>query len=224
MLSDQIISFYRSLTIQNKLPSGIQVMNPYTDAYTLGLCKKFYKKYYHDTNKRILLIGINPGRFGSGTTGISFTDPVRLESACDIPNTLKKSPELSSDFIYRMISAYGGPASFYERYFITSVSPLGFTKAGKNINYYDEKRLEEGVTAFAVESMNRQIKMGMDTDRCYCLGEGKNYKFLTSLNKEHRWFREVIPLPHPRYIMQYKRKQLSGYIEQYLNALRLTSH
>jgi len=72
------------------------------------------------------LLGINPGRFGSGTTGVSFTDPIKLEKYCGIRNDLVKKAELSADFIYAMIIAYGGLESFYNRFFISSVSPLGF--------------------------------------------------------------------------------------------------
>jgi hypothetical protein len=47
-----------------------------------------------------------------------------------------------------VINAYGGPAVFYKRFFIGSVCPLGFVKNGKNINYYDDKELQQTVTAF----------------------------------------------------------------------------
>jgi len=49
-----------------------------------------------------------------------------------------------------------------------------------------------------------------------CLGEGKNYKFLKALNDEQGWFGEVIPLSHPRFVMQYKRKSLDVYLADYV--------
>src|SRR5262245_45774246 len=99
-------------------------MNPYQDNKTMKLVTAFYNQFYSDSNPRTLMLGINPGRFGAGVTGISFTDPIRLERECGIPNDLAKKPELSSDFIYRMINACGGVNKFYGRYLVTAVSPL----------------------------------------------------------------------------------------------------
>lgn len=165
------------------------------------------------------MLGINPGRFGSGTTGISFTDPIKLEKECGIPNTLIKKPELSADFIYKMINHYGGPEKFYHHYFISAISPLGFTKEGKNINYYDEPQLQKAITPFVIQSIDQLISMKMNRDKCFCIGEGKNFAFLQKLNQQHKWFKEIIPLSHPRFIMQYKRKTLEHYITNYLMKL-----
>jgi hypothetical protein len=90
MWDEQLIRFHRQLSLQAKIPKGIEVLHPYRDEYTMSLCARFFKKYYHDNKPRKLLLGINPGRFGSGITGISFTDPVRLENDCGIPNHFDK--------------------------------------------------------------------------------------------------------------------------------------
>ncbi len=219
MWDEQLIGFHRQLLLQAKAPRGIEVLHPYQDVYTMSLCTKFFRKYYHDNKPRRLMLGINPGRFGSGITGISFTDPVRLENDCGIPNNFTKRGELSSDFIYRMIAAYGGPADFYSRQLISAASPLGFVRAGKNINYYDESKLQQAVTPFISDSISRLMNMGCDRKKGFCIGEGKNYAFLSELNQVHGWFDEVIALAHPRFIMQYKRKQLTSYIDRYLAAL-----
>lgn len=163
-----------------------------------------------------MIIGINPGRFGAGLTGIPFTDPIKLETICDIKNDLPKKAELSADFIYTMINQYGGPALFYKDFYFTSVSPLGFTKAGKNLNYYDDKKLTERLLPFMVDCMHRQLKFGMNTRVAFCLGEGDNYKFLSQVNDQYHFFEKIIPLAHPRFIMQYKRKSLNQYIDTYL--------
>lgn len=219
MWDEQLIRFHRQLSLQAKIPKGIEVLHPYRDEYTMSLCARFFKKYYHDNKPRKLLLGINPGRFGSGITGISFTDPVRLENDCGIPNHFDKRGELSSDFIYRMIAAYGGPADFYARQLISAASPLGFVQMGKNINYYDNPKLQQAVAPFIVESISALMKMGCDRKKGFCIGEGKNFAFLADLNQKHGWFYEVVSLAHPRFIMQYKRKQLSAYIDRYLAAL-----
>lgn len=215
----QIIAFNQSLKIEAKLPKGVVVLNPFADKVTLELSKKFYNKYYNDNNPRTLILGINPGRFGAGLTGVPFTDPKKLEERCGIVNTLPKKAELSADFIWMMIDACGGPEIFFGRYYISSISPLGFTLNGKNLNYYDDKQLEQAITPFAVKALRKQISFGLQTDVCYCLGEGKNIQFLTRLNEEHHFFRTLIPLPHPRFIMQYRRKRLDEFLMLYTGKL-----
>jgi len=217
--ADQILGFYQSLEISDKIPKGIGVMNPYRNEYAFGLCELFYHKYYSDNKERTLLLGINPGRFGSGITGISFTDPIKLEKECGIANTLIKKPELSADFIYAMINTYGGAKKFYQHYFISAVSPLGFTKEDKNINYYDEPALQKAITPFVLQSIDKLVAMKINRKKCFCIGEGKNFSFIQKLNQEQKWFEEIIPLAHPRFIMQYKRKKVNDYIMDYLQKL-----
>jgi hypothetical protein len=93
-------------------------------------------------------------------------------------------------------------------------------KDGKNFNYYDQKTLESAVTPFIVESIRRQLSFGAVRQVALCLGEGKNYQFFSRLNAEHSFFEEIIPLPHPRYVMQYRRKYLPDYRARYLHALK----
>lgn len=218
--AEHVLKFYKSLDLStHKLPEGVEVLNPYEDKVAFALTKKFFEKFYNDNQPRKIIIGINPGRFGGGMTGIPFTDPIRLESPCGIPNDLSKKPELSSDFIYKMIEAYGGPERFYGKYFISSVSPLGFTKDGKNLNYYDIKELQLSLSDFIIQSIQTQLKFGISTDVAFCLGEGQNYKFLSALNKAYQLFGEIVPLPHPRFIMQYRRKRLDEFIDIYIKAL-----
>lgn len=203
------------------MPRGIQVMNPYQDSYTYEICEQFYRKFYSDNNSRTLIIGINPGRLGGGLTGIPFTDPIRLQTVCGIQNKLPKKPELSSDFIYRMMQECGGEQEFYQRFYFTSVSPLGFTEKGKNLNYYDNPNLAKRLKPFMIKCLQTQLAWGMNQDVAFCLGEGDNFKFLSTINEEHRFFRKIIPLAHPRFIMQYRRKKLSEYIRHYQEKLNL---
>jgi hypothetical protein len=96
-------------------------------------------------------------------------------------------------------------------------------KNGINLNYYDDKKLQATITPFIIDSIKKQVSLGFKTDYCICIGGDKNLKFLSSLNKEHKFFGELVPLPHPRFIMQYRRKQKEKYIDQYLSALKLVS-
>ena len=211
-----VLQFYRTLGLTEPLPEGIEAMNPYQSEAAFSVCRIFYEKFYNDDAKRFLVLGINPGRNGAGITGIPFTDPVKLEARFGIPNPFQKKAELSADFIYRMIDRYGGPEKFFGKFFINSVSPLGFISNGKNINYYDRPALRDSLDSFIRNSMNQILKMNVDRGVAFCLGEGANYKFLTTLNKETRYFDRIIPLAHPRFIMQYKRKHVDAYIDDYL--------
>lgn len=63
-----------------------------------------------------------------------------------------------------------------------------------------------------------QIGFGMKTDIGYCLGTGKNEKFLRLINNENAFLKKIIALEHPRYVMQYKSKFKNQYIEKYIGA------
>ena len=177
LLADKIISLLFHINFNVQLPADIEVMNPFADPETQQIVSSFYNKYYSDSNSRYCIIGINPGRFGGGITGIPFTDPIRLQTACGIDNDWKKKAELSSVFVYEMIAAFGGAEMFYNQFYFNSVSLLGFTKNGKNLNYYDDKMLAERIVPFAVNCFRKQIDFGLQTNVAFCLGEGENYKF-----------------------------------------------
>ncbi|MCD6598413.1 MAG: DUF4918 family protein [Bacteroidales bacterium] len=216
----QIIEFLFHLNSPVGLPDGIETMNPYKNQETQKICTEFYLKYYSDNKPRTFIIGINPGRFGAGITGIPFTDPIRLESECSILNHFVKKQELSSVFIYEMIRSFGGPDEFYSNFYFTSVSPLGFVADGKNLNYYDQKNLQDSLLPFMVESLNAQLEFGSNKHAAICLGGGKNFKFLQKFNEQHKFFNQIIPLPHPRFVMQYRYKKRFEFVEEYLIALK----
>ena len=221
-LADQILSFYKTLKLSIALPKGVEVLNPFQNPDVFSLCEKFYHQYYTESQPRKIIMGINPGRLGGGTTGIPFTDPVKLEKICDIPNSLPKKTELSADFIYKMIESFGGSQLFYGKFLFSSVSPLGFTKDGLNLNYYDNKELEKRVRKFIVDSIQTQLKFPIDRSVCFCLGEGENYKYLSKLNTEYSFFKKIVPLPHPRFIMQYRRKKVNEFVSLYKQKLMST--
>jgi len=220
-LASKLIEFYQQLQPPHDLAKGIEILFPQKDKEVERLIKIFFNKYFNDNRPRRLSFGINPGRFGGGITGINFTAPRQLKNNCNIDHSFGNSSELSAEFIYEMIEEYGGPEKFYSEHFITAVSPLGFTKDGVNLNYYDDKILQQALVPFITDNINKLLSYGFKTDRCVCIGGEKNFKFLASLNREHNFFKEIVPLPHPRFILQYRRKQKDAYIDQYLQALRL---
>jgi len=216
--SQKVLDFNFNLDIKDVLPSGISFMNPYLDPEVVRVNLLFYEKYYNDINDRILILGINPGRHGGGVTGLSFTDPVILENDCGIVNSFKKRGELSAQFVYETIYAFGGPETFFSKFLLSSICPLGFMKDGKNYNYYEDKSLQEAIMPFIKKTIVQQIDLGIDRSVCICYGEGKNYKFLDKLNRELGLFKKILPLPHPRFIMQYRRKRKDEFIKNYLKA------
>ena len=216
----RIVEQNLSLVRPSGLPPGIKTLNPVEQKEVQEVIIQFYSKYFDDDNERVLILGINPGRLGAGITGIPFTDPIRLADVCGIPNSFNPKPELSSVFIYEMISAFGGPEKFYERFYFNSVCPLGFTLDGKNLNYYDVPALQNALTSYIEENIQNLISLGLRTDVCYCLGEGKNYQYLNKLNEVKGFFREIVPLSHPRFIMQYKLKTKADYVDQYLKSFQ----
>ena len=123
--AEKIISFYQELDFGGSLPAGIKIMNPFrNNPEILPVISKFYCKFYNDNKIRHLILGINPGRFGAGVTGIPFTDTIRLKEKCSIDLPGVKSFETSSVFVYEMIDRYCGPEKFYGDFYISSVSPL----------------------------------------------------------------------------------------------------
>jgi Domain of unknown function (DUF4918) len=228
--ADKVIAYYSALEYSGKLPAGISIMNPFREnKEILSVVTEFYRKYYSDNRSRRIILGINPGRFGAGATGIPFTDTVRLKEKCGLSLHGIKTHETSSVFFYEMIDRYGGPEKFYGDFFISSVCPLGFTKTASsgnevNFNYYDSRELSEAIVDFAVESINKQISFDIDTEICFCLGTGKNFRFLSRLNSEYHFFKKIEPLEHPRFIMQYRSKQKNFYIDVYIEKLKDNRH
>jgi len=216
---NQVINYTKAFRPDWELPKGFGLLFPYGEKATMDAVTQFYTKFFSDQNERTFLFGINPGRFGSGITGVSFTDPFFLETTCGIPNNFEKKKELSSIFINDVIMAYGGPKAFYEKFYITATSHLGFLKDGKNINYYDDKKLQEAVLPHIIKNIETQIQFGANRKIAFSIGKGKNYKFLVQLNKKHQFFDEIQPLPHPRWVLQYRRKSKSVYVEEYLAKL-----
>lgn len=222
MLSESLDAHFLSLAHDlPQLPAGLSWLNPLVEIpESKRVFKAFLEKYYSDGAPRQLVLGINPGRFGAGLTNVAFTDPAHLLHKCGIDSSFDKKEELSARFIYMAIDAFGGPEKFYARYFINSVVPFGFTKNGNNYNYYDDKNLLAIAKPLAIKHIQGLLHLGLDTSRCICLGDGKNYEFLKKLNEEQGFFGQIVPLAHPRFIMQYRRKKLNEYLAAYLSAFR----
>jgi hypothetical protein len=211
-----ILHFYRNLRPRFALGDGVSIMNPYKQPDAWAVASRFYTKFYSDDRPRVFIFGINPGRHGAGVTGVPFTDPLRLEEKCGIANDWKKQAELSSEFVYSVIDAFGGVEAFYRRFYITALSPLGFVRDGKNLNYYDDKELIRAFEPFMLQCIRQQLATMPTFPTCYCMGEGENFKYFSKVNERYGFFKEIIPLSHPRWVMQYRRKRMEEFVRLYL--------
>jgi len=216
----QILDFYFSLPKELPLPNGVETIYPYDNPETREVMQTFFNKYYDDTKPRTYLIGINPGRLGSGITGIGFTDAYHLEKYCDIPNSFDKRAEISASFMFEVMAAYGGIETFYKDFFFTTVMPLGLLKNGKNYNYYDDKETQECLELFITETLLKQMSFPQAKPNIICVGTGKNLKYLQDFNDKHHCFESIDVVPHPRWVMQYRRKEKEKYIGVYVDALK----
>lgn len=222
--ADRVIDFNRHLHYAGSLPDGFRVLNPYLEnPETMQVMQQFYHKYYADNIERRFIIGINPSRHGAGVTGVPFTDTKRLEAVCGIKMESAHTHEISSVFLYDLISEYGGARDFYANFYINSPFPLAIVRqadngAWLNANYYDDPLLFAMVKDFMIASLRKHIDLGLRTDEVFVLGK-KNAVFIQKLNKEAELFGRLTTLEHPRYIQQYKSKEKQLYIDKYLSVL-----
>ena len=202
------------------LPGQVEVRSSFQDPAAASILPEFAKKYYATDTPRVGIFGINPGRFGGGRTGVAFTDPVALTSICGIGHALpKQRRELSSEFVYKFITELGGPAPFYEHFFLSSVYPLELTHAGKNYNYYDSAAVTKALWPDMRRSLTMQTEqLGLRRDVAVSLGR-RNGEFLAKLNDELGLFEKIEILDHPRFLMQYRRRHLAENVARYVAVL-----
>ncbi len=184
-----------------------------------SILPNFCRRYYGKDADRILVVGINPGRKGSGVTGVPFTDGSNLDRL-GIDDRYKERRELTSQFVYEVIEAFGGEQDFYDRFLLGSALPIGFAGEGINANYYDLQ--PDGFwTEFLALSLAEQKRLaGNHAGPLVVIGKGKNLKAILAVNRSVGLFSEVIALDHPRYIMQYNRSKSDSYVAEYVATLR----
>ena len=222
--SEKILNYCDNLSkIKIEAFDSYKIINPYNDINKEQI-RLITTKFYNDNNKRRLILGSNPARRASAVTGIPFEDAIHLQKNTGIFIDNFYVNKSSSNFLYDVIDKYGGCEKFYSDFYMNFVFPLGIAKVmsgGKevNSNYYDIKHYEERLEKYIVESIKEILTFNIDTSICYCIGSGKNYQYLLKLNRKYSFFEEIIPLEHPRFIMQYNSKNKDLYLEKYLDAL-----
>ncbi len=227
--SEKILTYCDNLAKIKIAPfDNYRIINPYSDSnkeQIKFITKKFYTKFYNDKNKRRLILGSNPARRASAVTGVPYEDAIHLQKETGIVIDKFYVNKSSSNFLYDVIDEYGGCEKFYSDFYMNFVFPLGIAKVGENgnevnANYYDIKQFEERIEKYIIESIKEILQFNIDTSICYCIGTGKNYEYLTKINRKYNFFREIIPLEHPRFIMQYNSKNKDLYLKKYLDALK----
>ncbi|MCC6599403.1 MAG: SMUG2 DNA glycosylase family protein [Crocinitomicaceae bacterium] len=222
--AEKVIDFNKSIAFYLSLPDTFKVLNPFIEnPETIEVMELFYHKFYQDFNERKFIIGINPSRHGAGISGVPFTDTKRLESHCGIKMQSAHTHEVSSVFMYDMISEFGGTAEFFNTFYINSPFPLAIVRRNKsgnwvNANYYDTPILFKMLKNFMIETLKKHISIGLNTDEAFVLGN-KNAVFIEKLNKEAKLFNKLTVLEHPRFIQQYRSKEKQWYIEKYIKSL-----
>lgn len=186
---------------------------------------KFYTKYYNDTDKRFMILGSSPARRGTALTGVPFEDVNHLQKDTGISIDAFGANKRSSSFLYEVMEEYGGRQNFYKQFYMSFVCPLGIEKINLkgnwvNCNYYENATLKKCLHPFIVDSLRCQIDFNIDTTVCFCIGSGENFKFLTNINNEHHFFDTIVPLEHPRFIMQYNADRKEEFIQKYVNTFR----
>lgn len=227
--SDNVLKFNEWLSdISLNLFDNYKINNPFNGQnkeQIKDITKKFYNKYYNDNRKRYLILGSSPARKGTSVTGVPFEDASHLYKETGIMIDKFYINKSSSDFLYDVIEKYGGCTKFYKDFFMNFICPLGIVNINSkgneiNANYYENKKLEKMLYNFIIDSLKKQISLGIDTSICYCIGSGENFKFLTKINEQYKFFDKIIALEHPRFIMQYNSKDRDKYLDKYISALR----
>ncbi len=210
--NEWVLNYYEQLAQQWPSFGDIEVLSPFLEPEVADLRRRFYDSYYNDTTPRQLWLGINPGRLGAGITGIPFSDPVQLAQHCQLSTSFPQREELSATFVFQVIAAAGGPDHFFRRVFIDSVSPVGYVRDGLNFNYYDDADFFTFLRPHLQAHIDRLLARPGPAE-IVLLGKGKNLSHLKQLDLRGA---TVHALPHPRWVMQYRRKDMRHWIQRYV--------
>ena len=227
--AQKILEFYDSLKNADiSLPEKYRLITPFTGANQQRIAQithRFYHRYYHDDKRRFMILGSSPARRGTALIGVPFEDVNHLQKDTGISLDAFGANKRSSSFLYEVMEEYGERQNFYKRFYMSFVCPLGIEKINLkgnwvNCNYYENVALKKCLHTFIVDSLRCQIDFNIDTSVCFCIGSGENFKFLTNINNKHHFFDAIVPLEHPRFIMQYNADRKEEFMQKYVNTFR----
>ena len=226
-ISEKIIEFDHYLSnVTLSVPDGFKIINPFNGNSQNKVCQIidiFYHKFYNDNKKRRMILGSSPARRGTAITGIPYEDAQHLQNQTGIFIDDFYVNKSSSNFLYDVIDTYGGAEKFYNDFYMNFICPLGIVRVNSNgkevnCNYYENKKLQNDLYDFIIQTLKMQLEFNIDRTVCYCIGSGENYEFLKDINQKYGFFEKIIALEHPRYIMQYNSKNKDYYLDKYLKA------
>ncbi len=169
---------------------GISIIKDFEEG--IPWMERFYDRYVVPYRQKVVICGINPGRFGSGKCGVPFLDFRALNEL--IGNTGREDSEKSARFFYAVVRHFG-PERFYSTFYVTNVSWLGFIQDGRNINYYN---LPEDVQAIILDRFTYEMKLANPV-RIIPTGLAVE-KTLSTLKVQGKIAAEIdIRLKHPRW-------------------------
>lgn len=169
----------------------------------------FCKKYYTDSVPRVVICGINPGRYGACKTGIPFLDYQSLSKL--ITGIDRQDSERSADFFFQVIHQFG-VADFFNSFYVTNVSSVGYSSKGKNFNY-------NNLPDSALEVVERNFLVEMEiVQPTHVIAVG----IVVQQTLHKRLSTRVdctICLPHPSWIAAYRSRETNKWLDYYLLAL-----
>lgn len=216
MLIDELLRLDDEI---NRSPYA-EPLQPYIARVDTKYFERFVHEYYAVPGQRTLVLGINPGRKGSGLTGVPFTDGRSLAEDCGIENEFRDARELTSQFLYQVVRSAGEVHSFFSHLCLSGIFPACLVADGRNANYYD---LIEGEALRGLVAHSLQIHRDLPdiADRLVVIGQGRHLDLISAANDRHGFFKEITALPHPRYIMQYNRARADDFIRRYVDVFEL---
>ena len=182
--------------------SDITVIDDFLDNWENIL--DFNRRYYGDKIPKTVICGINPGNLGP-KTGIPFLDFKSLSEL--LPNVTAQDTHRSAHFFFDIVKHFGAQ-KFYETFYVTNISWLGFIKDDRNLNYFSLPESTKGkiyelfVREMSYINPTTIISLGREVSNTV------NELFGKDVNKE-------IVLPHPNYCgfpVNYQ-KQKENYVE-----------
>ena len=191
--------------------SDIDILDTFLDNW--NNIEEFYSKYYKNTHPKVVICGINPGKNGAGKTGVPFVDFNSLSKL--LPNVNETDIERSAQFFYEIIEHFGAE-KFFETFYVTNISWVGFIQNGKNVNYYNlsikVKELIFNIYKSEIDAINPTTIISLSQE------VQKTNKALFEGDENI----ELKSLPHPNYCAFPKNKDTCT--EQYISLLSKYIH
>lgn len=186
-------------------PHGFTVLADFLENWSS--VEEFYARYYLQGFPKTVLCGLNPGRRGAGKTGIPFVDFASLSQLMD--GIDRRDDERSATFFHGIVS-HMNPTVFYQSFFVTNVSWVGFVKDGKNANY---DVLPPKAQAFIYDRFREEMEL-VGPDRIISISKPAHSTIKSLFGRE---IDTSICLPHPNWCAFPKKRKAAE--EKYISTL-----